>query len=411
MTSSSFPSRNPLNYRGTNVTNPPQQYSFNRAPTIYDWETFNIGDEWLDTSSSPRVWYKLLSKARQPLPADINARAVWKPITSNGANDLSSLTGNTGGEILPSSTGTINILGTSGQINVAGSGNTLTLSLTGGGTAIDSLTVDTGGPITPNGSGVVNLIGGNNIRVTATAAPTNQAVINVFGTTQYNVQVGNATGSLSSIAPSATSGVPFISQGAAANPVFGTVTVPGGGTGATSLTGVLIGNGTSAVTAQTPLGVSNGGTGVATLTGLALGSGTSAFTAVSYTPKTAYTPILKFGGATTGITYDLDEGYYYVIGGVCYFLININLTSKGSATGIATVTLPFASATPRAINTSATLLSTSNAAATYFFSDINFGDDFLTLFYCNASTGAYTQLRETDFSGIDSIDVQGFYFI
>lgn len=411
MTSSSFPSRNPLNYQGTNVTNPPQQYSFDRAPTTYDWETFNIGDEWLDKSSSPRVWYKLLSKARQPSPADINARAVWKPITSNGANDLSSLTGNTGGEILPDSTGTINILGTPGQINVAGSGNTLTLSLTGGGTAIDSLTVDTGGPVTPNGSGVVNLIGGNNIRVTAAAAPTTQALINVFGTTQYNVQVGNATGSLSSIAPSATSGVPLISQGAAANPVFGTVTVPGGGTGAVSLTGVLIGNGTSPVTAQTPLGVSNGGTGVATLTGLALGNGTSAFTAVSYTPKTSYTPVLAFGGGSTGITYNVQDGFYYVIGGVCYFLINLNLTSKGSSTGIATITLPFASTAPQSINISATLLSTNNAAASYFFSDIAFGNSSLTLFYCTASTGVYTELRDTDFTGNDSIDIQGFYFI
>lgn len=69
--------------------------------------------------------------------------------------------------------------------------------------------------------------------------------------TQYNVQVGGATTStLASIAPSATSGVPLISQGASSNPAYGTAVVAGGGTGAVTLTGVLTGNGTSAVTAN-----------------------------------------------------------------------------------------------------------------------------------------------------------------
>ncbi len=53
--------------------------------------------------------------------------------------------------------------------------------------------------------------------------------------TQYNVLVGGSTSStLSNVAPSATSGVPVISQGAAANPVFGTAVVAGGGTSSVS---------------------------------------------------------------------------------------------------------------------------------------------------------------------------------
>lgn len=54
--------------------------------------------------------------------------------------------------------------------------------------------------------------------------------------TQYNVLVAGASNAISSIAPSATSGVPLISQGAAANPAFGTAVVAGGGTGSTSFT-------------------------------------------------------------------------------------------------------------------------------------------------------------------------------
>lgn len=54
--------------------------------------------------------------------------------------------------------------------------------------------------------------------------------------TQYNIQSGNASNSLNQIAPTATSGVPLISQGSSSQPVFGTAVVQGGGTGLTSAT-------------------------------------------------------------------------------------------------------------------------------------------------------------------------------
>lgn len=68
--------------------------------------------------------------------------------------------------------------------------------------------------------------------------------------TQYNIQTGGASNLLNNVAPSATSGVPVISQGAASQPIFGTAVVAGGGTGQTTLTnhGVLVGAGTSAIT-------------------------------------------------------------------------------------------------------------------------------------------------------------------
>jgi hypothetical protein len=70
-------------------------------------------------------------------------------------------------------------------------------------------------------------------------------------------------------------------------------TVATGGTGATTLTGVVKGNGTSAFTAGTvslttevsgALPVANGGTGATTLTGYVKGSGTSAMTAAATVP-------------------------------------------------------------------------------------------------------------------------------
>lgn len=60
------------------------------------------------------------------------------------------------------------------------------------------------------------------------------------------------------------------------------VTVPNGGTGATTLTGIVKGNGAAAMTALAiPLTVSNGGTGATTLTGILKGNGTAAATAIT----------------------------------------------------------------------------------------------------------------------------------
>lgn len=58
--------------------------------------------------------------------------------------------------------------------------------------------------------------------------------------TQYNVQTGGASGALNDVAPSATSGVPLISQGSSSQPVFGTAVVGGGGTGNTTFTAYSI---------------------------------------------------------------------------------------------------------------------------------------------------------------------------
>jgi len=55
--------------------------------------------------------------------------------------------------------------------------------------------------------------------------------------TAHNIIIGGSTSStLAQAAPSATSGVPVISQGASADPIFGTAEVAGGGTGDTSFT-------------------------------------------------------------------------------------------------------------------------------------------------------------------------------
>ena len=54
--------------------------------------------------------------------------------------------------------------------------------------------------------------------------------------TAFGLIVGNGTSTPALVTPSATSGVPVVSAGSSANPVYGTAVVAGGGTGLTSFT-------------------------------------------------------------------------------------------------------------------------------------------------------------------------------
>ncbi len=65
-----------------------------------------------------------------------------------------------------------------------------------------------------------------------------------------------------------------------------------------------------------------------------------------------FTPVLNFGGATTGITYTTQTGSYTRIGNRVFASIAIVLSSKGSATGVATITgMPIAAGQADAGNT------------------------------------------------------------
>lgn len=118
----------------------------------------------------------------------------------------------------------------------------VTLNATGAG---QTITGDSGGALSPT-AGNWNLLGSGSI---TTAGAGSTLTTQLTGLTNHNVLVGAGTTTITKVPPSATSGVPLISQGAASDPAFGTAVVAGGGTGQTTLTtnGVLYGNGTSAV--------------------------------------------------------------------------------------------------------------------------------------------------------------------
>lgn len=244
-------------------------------------------------------------------------------IATNGSSTVNTLTGNTGGAISPSA-GNINTVGT-GSITIAGSGNTLTTQLTGltnhnvlVGADTATITnvapsVTTGVPLISNGSSADPSFG----TAVVAGGGTGSTSFTTYGPV---VAASTSTGALTSVAPSATSGIPFISQGSSANPAFGTAVVAGGGTGATTFTAhsLLVGQGTSAITAlgaatngQLPIGSTGNDPVLATLTA---GSGISITNAAGSITIASTAQAATWNLITTNQTLAVNNGYVVTSG-------------------------------------------------------------------------------------------------
>ena len=106
---------------------------------------------------------------------------------------------------------------------------------------IPVLTLTTNGPtiVSPDGTGNIDILGGANI---TTAGTPNTVTVNLTGTTQFSLQLGNAAGSLTSLGVAANGELP-IGAGAGNDPVLATLT---GGIG------VDITNAAGAITIDAP---------------------------------------------------------------------------------------------------------------------------------------------------------------
>jgi hypothetical protein len=228
---------------------------------------------------------------------------------------------------------------------------TATWTLLGAGAGdLNTLTTDDLTIVTPT-AGNINLAGGGSLATTGSGST---ATVALTGLTTHNVLVGAGTATITKVAPSATVGVALVSAGAAVDPAFGTVVVAGGGTGAVTLTGIVTGNGTSAMTANavTQHGVLIGGAsnaasslGVAA-TGTLLAGATGADPAFTASPSvtgsiTAGTTLTATLGAITATNGNLVLG----TAGNKILSTSVASTTTAGANSFGTVTLSSGTAT------------------------------------------------------------------
>lgn len=117
-----------------------------------------------------------------------------------------------------------------------------------------------------------------------------------------------------------------------------------------------------------------------------------------------WTPALKFGGNAVDIAYDTQSGYYTKIGRVVNYAVHLDLSSKGSSTGAATIDLPF--------NNAAMWFS----AAIGYVSAITFANQIMARISSNVinlyevtEAGSATSITNADFDNASVIDIAGMY--
>ena len=172
-------------------------------------------------------------------------------------------------------------------------------------------------PVTEGGTGVKTVTGvliGN-----GTSSISGNAV------TRYYTLVGGASNAISSIAPSATSGIPLISNGSSANPSYSTAVVAGGGTGKTSFTtyAPICGGTTTTGTLQSATtGMSNSGyvltsTGSSSLPTWQAASGGSGITTINGNSGSVTGSTITITGGSSGAKFSgsgttLTESFNYL---------------------------------------------------------------------------------------------------
>ena len=155
--------------------------------------------------------------------------------------------------------------------------------------------------------------------------------------TQYNVITGaSTTSTLNNVAPSATSGVPLISQGSSAQPIFGTAAIAGGGTNATSFGtthGTVVYDGTRLVNYAGPQ-ISTGG--IATNTSqpcfyVYMNSTTSALTGDGTVASIQYDTTLWDNGSNITLNSSGKTIFTAPVTGKYWVYVDLNLQSLTSS--------------------------------------------------------------------------------
>ena len=223
------------------------------------------------------------------------------------------------------------------QLAVGTTGQVL-IGATGADPAWGSLGTNTG--LTAHGV----LLGEGNSAIVATAAGTNGQLL--IGSTSADPAFASLTSSGSTLTYTTGANTLNIDVTAPLN-------VAHGGTGfiTAAADGILYGNTTSALgvtsagtNGQVLLGATSAAPAFATLTSSAssmtytTGANTLNLDVANWVGVSSWTPVLNFGGSSTGITYSTQFGDYIRIGALVFFNATLALTSKGSQTGAATVT-------------------------------------------------------------------------
>ena len=141
-------------------------------------------------------------------------------------------------------------------------------------------------------------------------------------------------------------------------------------------------------------------------------SGVWTFSANPVFPGTSFTPALKFGGGSTGMT-GAQEGQYVRVGQLVYVRIRITLTAKGSSAGAATITgLPFTSSSSVYAGLAVHYVANLGVSVASILPYIGSGTTVVNLTYIAAGGAtSTTNMTEATFANTTDIILSGCYSV
>lgn len=278
-------------------------------------------------------------------------------VVGNGTSAFTNLGVATNGQLPIGSTGTDPVLATltaGSGITITNGAGSITIAATGGSVEVETLTGNSGGAVSPT-LGNINTVGTGSITVVGNLG-TSTLTTQLTGLTNHNVQVGAGSATLTQVAPSATSGVPLVSNGSSSDPSFSTALIAGGGTASTSfnINGAVYSNTTTTGALQSATLTSGqlliGGTttpAAATLTagaGISITNGNNSITIAISSGATAVETLTgNSGGAispTTGNINTLGTGSITIAGSGSTLTTQLTgLTNHALQIGAGTATL------------------------------------------------------------------------
>lgn len=271
---------NPFSYVGVNAFQPTNFTTADTNPTSSDSRGINLGDWWLNTATND-LWY---------LAQTDGYTATWVQLNAGGSTGILTITGNSGGPVMPS-IGNINLVGDGSTITVVGTPGTNTLTISDSGGITQTLTGNSGGAVPPDGGGNVNIIGSGDITVVGTPG-TSTLTITPSGSVSdsFLTQSGTATpaggvltmnGANGLTSSAAGSTVTITAGGSIANsfitspatgtatPAAGVITIAGAGGAVITAAGstITVGSSATASSFATQSGTATPAAGVLTING------------------------------------------------------------------------------------------------------------------------------------------------
>lgn len=137
-----------------------------------------------------------------------------------------------------------------------------------------------------------------------------------------------------------------------------------------------------------------------------IGDGVNAWNSLAYFYQSGlWTPTLKFGGASIGITYSIQTGQFEKFGAMVHVSGFITLTNKGSSTGLVTLeSLPFTVLNNNGAYSAAAIylngVSFANQAFAFGVTNTNY-----IIFRESTEAGTITDLTNSDFANSSQVMV------